>query len=120
MKKLLLVLSSILVLTACASTTQEESALVYISADAIQCESDGKSGAETAQLLTQENITVHKTECGHLSNIAVIAMCGGPATNINVHNIRMADLAKAQQLGFEDVTTLKQEDNLGYEAGECQ
>jgi hypothetical protein len=51
-------------------------------------------------LLKSYNIEVTKTECGYLSNIAVIAICEGPATNINVHTISSADLEKAQALGF--------------------
>lgn len=120
MKKLLLALSSALVLTACANTAPEESTLVYISTGAIQCESDGKTGAETEFLLTEQGIEVTDTQCGHLSNVAVIAMCGGIATNINVHSIAPSDLAKAQELGFEDVATLKQEDHLGYDVSECK
>ncbi|WP_022942618.1 hypothetical protein [Psychromonas hadalis] len=120
MKKLLLTVSSIFLLTACANTPAPENAWVYISNGAIQCESDGKTGAETERLLTEKNIVVSKTECGHLSNVAVILMCGGPATNINVHQIKHTDLEKSQALGFQDVITLKQLDNLGYEASECQ
>lgn len=120
MKKLLLAFSSALILTACANTASQQPTLVYINSGAIQCESDGKTGAETAQLLTDENITVNSTQCGHLSNIAVVAMCGGIGTNINVHNIASADLEKAKALGFENVTTLKQTDHLGYEVGECK
>ena len=120
MKKLLLIVSTTLILSACITTVAKESVLVYINNGAVQCESEGKSGAETAQLLTSENIVVTKTECGHLSNVAVIAMCGGPATNINVHRISSADLEKAQALGFKNVSTLKQQDNIGYDADVCK
>ena len=120
MKKLLLIASASLVLTACANTAPQESAWVYINSGAIQCESDGQTGAETELLLTAENIRVTNTQCGHLANIAVIAMCGGPATNINVHEINVADLKKAQDLGFENVTTLKQKDHAGYDVTECK
>ena len=120
MKKLLLIVSASLVLTACANTAPQESSLVYINSGAIQCESDGKTAAETELLLTAENISVTNTQCGHLANIAVIAMCGGPATNINVHEINAADLEKAQDLGFENVTTLKQKDHVGYDVAECK
>ncbi len=109
-----------LVLTACASTTAQESTLVYINTGAIQCESDGKTGTETAQMLAEQGIEVNNTQCGHLSNIAVLAMCGGITTNINVHEIAAADLEKALSLGFEDVATLKQEDNLGYDVADCK
>lgn len=120
MKKLLLVLSSAFVLSACANTASQEPTLVYMNNGAIQCGSDGKAGAETAKLLTDENIVVNSTQCGHLSNIAVIAMCGGIGTNINVHGINSADLEKAQALGFKDVTILKQPEHLGYEVSECK
>jgi len=119
MKKLLMVLSSALVLASCVNTAPQQSTLVYINSGAIQCGYEGKSGAETATLLTEQNITVSNTQCGHLSNIAVIAMCGSVATKINLHSIATADLTKAQSLGFESVDTLKQADNLGYDIGEC-
>ncbi len=120
MKKLLVFFSSVLVLTACANTAPQQSTLVYINTGAIQCQTDGKTGAETAGLLTQQDIAVSNTQCGHLSNVMVLAMCGGIATNINVHKIAAADLEKAQSLGFEDVATLLQEDNLGYDVGDCK
>lgn len=120
MKKLLLLASATLLLSACATTAPQESVLVYINSGAIQCESAGKTGAETALLLSNENIAVTKTECGHLANVAMIAMCGGPAANINVHQISSADLAKAQLLSFENVTTLKQEEHLGYDVSACK
>lgn len=94
--------------------------MVYINSGAIQCEPTGKTGAETALLLSNENIAVTKTECGHLTNVAMIAMCGAPTANINVHQISSADLAKAHALGFENVTTVKQEDNLGYDVNTCK
>lgn len=119
MKKLLLASATIL-LSACVTTVPQKSVWVYINSGAIQCESKGKTGTETALLLKSENIAVAKTECGHLVNVAVIAMCGGPTSNINVHHISNADLEKAQALGFENVTTLKQQDNPGYEFGECK
>lgn len=120
MKKLLLIMSTALVLSACANTTPDSSALVYINNGAIQCETEGKMGSETAMLLINDNINVTSTECGHLANIAVVAMCGGPATNINVHTISSADLQKAEALGFKNVTTLKQTDHIGYEVSECK
>ena len=120
MTKLLLLLSSALLLTACANTTSQQPVLVYINAGAIQCESDGKTGAETARLLTEQNIAVTNTQCGHLSNVVVVAMCGSVATKINVHSISATDLEKAQALGFAGVTTLKQANNIGYDVGECK
>lgn len=119
MKKLFLFLSSALLLTACANSVPQASTLVYINAGYIQCESDGKTGAEIALLLTAKNIAVTDIQCGHLSNVAVIAMCGATAIKINVHRIVTADLVDAQALGFVDVMILKQQDSAGYDSGEC-
>jgi hypothetical protein len=47
-------------------------------------------------------------------------MCGGPATNINVHQINESDLAKAQTLGFKNVETLKQDNHKGYDVSDCK
>ena len=119
MEKLLSVGIVTMFLGACANTASEQNVSVYINNGAIQCESDGKTGTETAMLLTAQGIEVSQNQCGHLSNIAVVAMCGGPATNINVHQIRESDLAKAQALGFENVETLKQDNHKGYDVSDC-
>ena len=118
MKKCLLVTTAF-ILTACVNTTPLETSLVYINTGEIQCGAEGKTGAETALILTNENIDVSKTQCGHLSNVVMIAMCGAEGTSINVHEIARADLEKAQSIGFEDVNTLKQEESLGYDVSEC-
>ena len=119
MKKLLSIGVIAFLLGACANTGSDEKVSVYIKNGAIQCESDGKTGTETAMLLSAQGIEVSQNQCGHLSNIAVIAMCGGPATNINVHQIRESDLAKAQALGFKNVETLKQANHKGYDVSDC-
>lgn len=120
MKKVLLVLSYAVVLSACTKTVLPFSTQVYINSGAIQCESEGQTGAETARLLTLQNIAVSRTQCGHLSNVAIMAMCGSLTSNINVHTISAADLEKALWLGFENVNTLKQGFNSGYDVGECK
>jgi len=120
MKKLLLALSGSLLLSACVTTAIQDSSLVYISTGAVQCESEGKTGVETASMLTEEGIAVTTTLCGSLTDTAVATMCGGPTTSINVHSIATADLEKAQALGFESVTVLKAIDSLGYDASLCK
>lgn len=119
MKKLLSAGVIALLLSACVNTASEKDVLVYINNGAIQCESDGKTGSETAMLLSAQGIEVKQTQCGHLANIAVVAMCGGPATNINVHQVSESDLAKAKALGFRDVQILKQENHKGYDVSDC-
>ena len=122
MKKLFVVLLVPFFLFACATNASKstESTLVYVNDGSMQCEDGGMSGAETAAVLTEANIKVSSTQCGSLSNVAVVAMCGGPAININVHEIKTQDLGKAEELGFKNVSTLKQENNKGYEVSDCK
>lgn len=120
MKKILITLVLPVLLSACVMTENEDTTFVYINDGSMQCEEGGKSGLETAKILEDSNVNVESTQCGGLTNIAVLAMCGGPATNINVHEIKSEDLAKAESLGFKDVATLKQENNKGYEVSDCK
>jgi len=121
MKKVLLVSLLVISLAACQSSKESvEHSTVYIADGSVQCEEGGKTGDETAKMLTDNAISVSETQCGHLAVQAMIAMCGGPTAAINVHTIPTADLEKAQALGFKNVLTLKQGDNKGYEATECK
>ncbi len=120
MKKLLTAVLA-LTLNACVSTSDHESTvMVYINSGAVQCESSGKTAAETALLLSEQGIEVSSNQCASLTSLAVIAMCGAGTTNINLHQIRQYDLSKAQDLGFENVESLKQENNLGYQVLDCK
>lgn len=120
MKNTFITLTIIFLLSACTITEKENTTLVYINNGSIQCGELGKSGLETANILQASNISVESTQCGHLANIAVVAMCGGPGININVHEIKSADLKKARSIGFEDVAKLKQENHKGYEVSGCK
>lgn len=120
MNKVLLTLAIPFVLAGCVSTETSKSTFIYINDGSMQCEEGGKSGLDTAKILEDSNVTVKSTQCGHLSNVVVIGMCGALGTNINVHEIKSDDLKKAQSLGFKDVATLKQENDKGYEISDCK
>lgn len=120
MKKLLLVPAALALLNGCMHTSESSSNLVYISSGAVQCEHHGKSVQQTARLLTEKAIVVSESQCGQLTEMAVIAMCGAATTDINLHRIASQDLAAAKALGFNDVKTLKQTDNLGYIITDCK
>ncbi len=125
MKKLFLITSSAILFTVCACApainAHKNITLVYINNGAIQCQGHGKSGDVTAAILEKAHINVHATQCARLTNIAVITMCGSPATNINLHEINTKDLAAAQLLGFKNVMTLKtNNNNKGYEVLKCK
>lgn len=121
MKKLLLLASGTLLLAACSTTTEKQpETMVYINTGEVQCELDGQTGIQTARLLTDNNIEVSKTQCGQMTDVAVAAVCGGTTANINVHTIPVAGVDTAKALGFEEVSTLKQLDGLGYSVNDCQ
>ena len=50
----------------------------------------------------------------------VANVCGGVTTNINIHQINSSDLTKAEALGFANVDTLKEKENLGYSVLDCK
>jgi len=121
MKKILLLASSALLISACSTITEKQpETMVYINTGEIQCELTGQTGIQTARLLTDNNIDVSKTQCGQLTDVGVASVCGGTTVNINVHAIATNKVAYAQALGFEDVTTLKTASSTGYSASDCQ
>jgi len=119
MKKTVGLLLSVVLLSACVSTTENNTTSVYINNGAIQCESTGKRAAETADLLKVHQVDVLDTQCANLTDVAVIAMCGGPTTQVHIHRIASNQLDMALALGFESLSTLKQGDNLGYRVKSC-
>ncbi|WP_051303346.1 hypothetical protein [Psychromonas aquimarina] len=120
MKKLLTAALA-LTLSACVSTSNDENTVtIYINSGAVQCESSGKTAAETALLLNEQGIEVRASLCGSLTNLAVIAMCGAGTTDINLHLIGQSDLSSAQDLGFENVESLKLENDPGYQGADCK
>jgi len=123
MKKLIITAASIL-FAACgcvsAMNFHKNTTLVYINNGAIQCQTQGHSGAVTEGILEKAHIGVHATQCARLTNIAMITMCGSPATNINIHQINTKDLAAAKLLGFKNVMMLKRGNNKGYEVLKCR
>jgi len=99
--------------------TNKELEIVYINDGAIQCESQGMSELETAQTLIDNGIDVLRSQCGFQSDIAVVAVCGAGDVNINLHTINSQNLSDAQALGFESVSTLKNDVDRGYVLIDC-
>ena len=120
-EKIILTTVITLALSACVSNNPpKENIIVYINNGAIQCESKGQSKDQTAALLVKQGIKVKSSQCGHLTNIMVAAVCGMQDININTHQIAANDLEKSRLLGFENVTQLKQGNDIGYALANCQ
>lgn len=121
MKKLLLLASSAILISACSTTPEKKpQTMVYIGTDAIQCEIEGQTGLQTARVLTDNNIDVSKTQCGTLTDVTIATVCGSGTADINVHAIATDKVAYAEALGFKDVATLKTENGPGYSASDCE
>ncbi len=93
--------------------------IIYIDDGAVQCESEGLSKEQTAQKLIDNGIDVIDSQCGYLSNLMVATLCGLGDANINLHTINAQDLSDAQALGFESISTLKHDDDIGYVITDC-
>jgi hypothetical protein len=115
---------AILLLTACASQAPEqqpkpEAVLdklwVYSDTGAKQCQPEsGMTVAESADILLLHGVDVSASKIGQHSQMAVIAMCGGPTLGIYLHQIANDHLADAKALGFNPITDLESEDGAGY------
>ncbi len=115
-RKLLLIT---LFVVGCNHDADENTGLVYIDDGAIQCESNGLSVEQTAQILIDGGIAVTSSYCGYLSGIAVAAQCGLGDININLHKINIQNISDAKKLGFESVVSLRNGDDIGYVIIEC-
>ncbi|VAW73933.1 hypothetical protein MNBD_GAMMA10-2807 [hydrothermal vent metagenome] len=94
--------------------------IVYIETGAVQCQAAGVTHEETAQLLINNDIEVLESKCASLSGVSVIAQCGGPGLDINIHIISPDSHARALSLGFKSTASLKQDDDPGYTEKDCE
>lgn len=83
-----------------------EDALVYADREVRQCESDGVSLEASAQILINAGIDVIRSSCGIRTGVEYPAVCGGGTVDILVHEIRSVNLSDAEQLGFQEISTL--------------
>lgn len=80
--------------------------LVYSDREVRQCESDGVSLEANAQILINAGIDVIKSTCGIRTGVEYPTVCGGATGDILVHEIRSVNLSDAEQLGFQEMSTL--------------
>ena len=94
--------------------------LVYADREARQCESDGVSPEASAQILINAGIEILQSTCGIITGVAFAAVCGGGTADILVHEIRSVNLPDAEQLGFQEISTLiNAAADTGYELVDC-
>ena len=112
-----------LLVVACAGDSDISSPgdiLVYADREARQCESDGVSPEASAQILINAGIEILQSTCGVRTGVAFAAVCGGGTADILVHEIRSVNLPDAEQLGFQEISTLiNAAADTGYELVDC-
>jgi hypothetical protein len=94
--------------------------LVYESRQAIQCESRGLTTQASAQKLVNGGIDVLESNCGVNTGMVYAAVCGNGNGDILIHKIRSANLADAEQRGFNSVDELRNPTvGIGYAKVDC-
>ncbi len=97
-----------------------ENIIVYISEGSTQCNDDGINFSDSAQTLINTGIDVLATHCRFTTGLDSLAVCGAQTTSIIAHEIRNVNLKDANDLGYEDIKSLVDEDlMLGYEIRAC-
>lgn len=114
--KNLVLFTLLLAAAGCAS----QSAMVYKSDGVKQCEGGGTSLVQSKSELTDAGVEVFDSQCGALTGMAVMAVCGGPTLSIHVHEINARHLQRAERLGFTDTHSLIGEGpGTGFETIPC-
>ncbi|AWB65092.1 hypothetical protein C2869_00935 [Saccharobesus litoralis] len=73
----------------------------------LQCQGGGTSLADSAQKLTDANVSVIGSKC--MGGLAVPAVCGASTGELNAHQINTVDLSTAIQLGFSKASAFGNE-----------
>lgn len=92
--------SSVLNNTFTTSIKKEKSLIIYKSAGEIQCEFKGYSPQIMAKELSKNAINVKESNCGSISGMMNISVCGASTSSVNIFRIDSKDLESAITLGF--------------------
>lgn len=114
-----LIIVAVSILSCSQSDNTENFGIVYINDGAIQCEFEGLSETETAQILVDAGIDVIESQCGFLTGVSVVDQCGAGDITINLHTIPIQNLPDAQTMGFESIETLNNDADTGYAITDC-
>ncbi len=93
--------------------------IIYIETGSVQCQAQGVTHLETAQLLIDNGIEVIESQCADLSGEGVVIQCGLVGPDINVHTVAPENHARSLAMGFKSTSSLKQGDDIGYTIKDC-
>lgn len=107
MKKLVLLLCVICLVTACDNNDKEDTVLVFKYKGSAQCYPESGIPLENMlSELTDANISVHCSSEASDGN-EIITVCGADTGVVNVYEIPMSSLTTAESLGFNNVQLLE-------------
>lgn len=95
---------------------------VFIGNGHTQCNNNAMPLSQTQMMLVNAGIDVLDSACGVVTGVAFAAVCGGATGEINLHTIRLVNLADADRLGFKDVAVIgvdPQVPGTGYQEVTC-
>lgn len=94
-----------------------ETVIVYKNTGKVQCEFKGYTPEQTALELTKNGIEVIESNCGSISGMMNISVCGAGTSSVNIFRIDAKNLESAISLGFSSPESLDK--GLSLEIGKC-
>ncbi|MDD1795717.1 hypothetical protein LRP50_21585 [Enterovibrio sp. ZSDZ42] len=109
MKSIALTLSitSFLLISGCAIKSPEY-VTVYQSRGVIQCESAGITAADSREQLSSKGVGVKTSQCGQLSGVSFISVCGAETSDVVIHSIEAKDIRLAEMMGYSLVDSTQE------------
>ena len=97
-----------------------QTVLIYQSKGEKQCEGGGVSLSDSRQKLRNAGVEVIHSKCGYRTGVEIMAVCGASTLKILLHEIKVSDLEKAEDIGMQRAGTLvSKEEGTGYEFRQC-
>ena len=92
--------SSVLNNQSSSNVDKNKSIIIYKNSGEIQCEFKGYSPEIMAEELSKNAINVKESNCGSISGMMNISVCGASTSSVNIFRIDSKDLESAITLGF--------------------
>lgn len=98
----------------------DKTMLVYISNGHTQCNNDGVSYQDSLQTLVSSGIDVIETQCGVITGLSVITVCGAPTLGIIIHRVKQKAFTAANEMGYNSLSKIAAKDRgVSYQLIPC-
>ena len=86
----------------------------------LNSEFEGLSLDDTANVLIEAGIDVLSSQCGFVTGLGIVTVCGAGTLDINIHEIPAQSIEDAEDLEFSQIEDLiDEETGVGYQTIEC-